>query len=139
MEGITMALTNGWGDEIDEELQNKKKLEVGFMWNFISTNNMITKFDQEVGEVNENYPKSEIAKMWNSTLIVMIIFELLMHSAILIVALPFFFLYGMILVKLSKLFKRFGYKTFGYWVIAIAGLCIGAGLNYLIWFILPAM
>jgi len=134
-----MGLTNGWGDDIDEELQNKKELKVGFMWNFISTNNMITKFDQEVGEVNENYPKSEIAKMWNSTLIIMLIFALLMYNALVIIALPFFFLYGMILFKLAKLFKRFGYKTAKYWVLAVLTVIIGAAGNYLIWYVLPGM
>lgn len=134
-----MGLTNGWGDDIDEELQNKKELKVGFMWNFISTNNMITKFDQEVGEVNENYPKSEIAKMWNSTLIVMLIFALLMYNALVVIALPFFFLYGMLLFKLAKLFKRFGYKTAKYWVLAVLTIIIRAAGNYLIWYVLPGM
>lgn len=134
-----MGLTNGWGDDIDEELQNKKKLEVGFMWNFISTNNMITKFDQEVGEVDKDYPKCEIAKMWYSTLIVMVIFELIMHSALVIIGLPFFCLYGMILFKLSKLFKRFGYSPAPYWVIAIVVIAIGAAANYLLWFLLPGL
>ena len=134
-----MGLTNGWGDDIDEELQNKKKLKVGFTWNFISTNNLITKFDQEVGEVDENYPKAEIAKMWYSTLIVMLIFEMLMYNALLIIALPFFFLYGMILFKIAKLFKRFNYKPLPYWIIAIVAVMATAGLNYLVWYILPGM
>ena len=134
-----MGLTNGWGDDIDEELKNKKELKVGFMWNFISTNNMITKFDQEVGEVNEHYPKSEIVKMWNSTLIVMLIFALLMYNALVVIALPFFFLYGMLLFKLAKLFKRFGYKTAKYWVLAVLTVIVGAAANYLIWYVLPGM
>lgn len=134
-----MGLSNGWGDDIDEELQNKKKLEVGFMWNFISTNNMITRFDQEVGEVDKDYPKSEIAKMWFSTLTVMVLFELLMRNALVIIALPFFFLYGMILIKLSKLFKRFGYKSAPYWIIAAVGVAIGAVANYVIWYVLPSL
>ncbi|MBR6478563.1 MAG: hypothetical protein IKS85_08965 [Lachnospiraceae bacterium] len=134
-----MGLTNGWGDDIDEELQNKKKLKVGFMWNFISTNNMITRFDQEVGEVDDKYPKSEIAKMFFSTLTIMVIFELLMYNALSVLALPFFFLYGMILWKIAKLFKRFGYKTMSYWLIAIVAVAAGAGLNYVIWYILPGL
>jgi len=137
--GEIMGLTNGWGDEIDEELQNKKQLKVGFSWNFISTNNLITRFDQEVGEVNENYPKSEIVKMWYSTLIVMLIFEMLMHSVLAIVALPFFFLYGMILFKLSRLFKRFGYSSLLYWLIAIGAVALCAGANYLVWYVLLGM
>lgn len=134
-----MGLTNGWGDDIDEELQNKKQLKVGFMWNFISTNNMITRFDQEVGEVNENYPKSEISKMWFSTLIVMLIFEMLMYNALFIIALPFFFLYGMILFKIARLFKRFGYSSIKYWFIAIIAVAATAGANYLVWYVLPGM
>ena len=137
--GEIMGLTNGWGDEIDEELQNKKQLKVGFSWNFISTNNLSTRFDQEVGEVNENYPKSEIVKMWYSTLIVMLIFEMLMHSVLAIVALPFFFLYGMFLFKLSGLFKRFGYSSLLYWLIAIGAIALCAGANYLVWYVLLGM
>ena len=129
-----MGLSNGWGDDIDEELQNKKKLRVGFMWNFISTNNMITKFDQEVGEVDDVYPKCEISKMWYSTLIIMFIFELLIYSALSLAALPFFFLYGMLLFKLSKLFKRFGYSSVKYWIITVITIAAGAALNYFIWY-----
>lgn len=134
-----MGLTNGWGDDIDEELKTKKRIEVGFMWNFISTNNMITRLDQEVGEVDKDYPKSEISKMWYSTLIVMVIFELMMHNALMVIALPFFFLYGMILIKMSKLFKRFGYSSASYWVMAIVFLAVGAAGNYLIWYVLPGL
>lgn len=139
MGGKKMGLTNGWGDDIDEELQNKKKIKVGFMWNFISTNNMITRFDQEVGEVDADYPKSEISKMFFSTLIMMLIFEVLIHNALAIIGLPFLALYGMILWKISKLFKRFGYKSASYWIIAIVALFAGAGLNYLIWEVLVGM
>jgi len=134
-----MGLTNGWGDEIDEELKNKKELKVGFCWNFISTSRLITQFDQEVGEVNDTYPKSEIEKMWFSTLAVMVIFELFFHSVLIIIGLPFWILYGMNLFKLSKLFKRFNYKVMKYWILAV--IIIGAGmvLNYFVWTVLPGM
>lgn len=127
-------MTNGWGDDIDDELQNKKKLRVGFTWNFISTNNMITRFDQEVGEVDENYPKSELSKMWYSTLIIMCIFVLIAHSVLAVIALPFLFLYGMILFKLSKLFKRFNYSSVKYWIITVVALAVSVGANYMIWY-----
>ena len=100
---------------------------------------MITRFDQEVGEVDKDYPKSEIAKMWYSTLVVMLVFEILFHSVICIVALPFFFLYGMILIKIARLFKRFGYSTLKHWIVTIIALIAGAAANYLIWFVLPGM
>lgn len=131
-----MGLTNGWGDDVDEELQNKKKIKAGFMWNFIMTNDMITRFDQEVSEVDENYPKAEIAKMFYSTLVMMLIFELLIHNALAILGLPFFFLYGMELWKITKLFKRFGYKTGKYVIIAIIAVLAGAALNYVLWEVL---
>lgn len=127
-------MTNGWGDDIDDELQNKKKLRVGFTWNFISTNNMITRFDQEVGEVDENYPKSELSKMWYSTLIIMCIFVLIAHSVLAVIALPFLFLYGMILFKLSKLFKRFNYSSVKYWIITVIALAATIAANYVIWY-----
>lgn len=134
-----MAMTNNWGDDIDDELKKKEKLRVGFTWNFISTNVLITRFDQEVGESDENYPKYELSKMWYSTLVVMLVFEVLFHSVICIVALPFFFLYGMILIKIAKLFKRFGYSTLKHWIITIIALIAGAAANYMIWFVLPGM
>ena len=134
-----MGLSNSWGDDVDDELKKREKLRVGFMWNFISTNNMITRMDQEVGEVDENYPKSEIEKMWYSTLVIMVIFELLFYNALCIIAIPFFFMYGMLLFKMSKLFKRFNYSVIKYWVIAVISLIIGGGLYYLIWFLLPNM
>ena len=129
----TMGLSNGWGDDIDEELQNKKKLKVGFAWNFISTNNLITKFDEEVGEIDDNYPKSEISKMWFSTVIVMMIFVLLLHDILCIVALPFLFFYGMVLFKISRLFKRFGYSPVKYWILAILCLGVSIGLRFVVW------
>lgn len=134
-----MAMTNNWGDDIDDELKKKEKLRAGFTWNFISTNVLITRFDQEVGESDENYPKYELSKMWYSTLVVMLVFEVLFHSVICIVALPFFFLYGMILIKIAKLFKRFGYSTLKHWIITIIALIAGAAANYMIWFVLPGM
>lgn len=134
-----MAMTNNWGDDIDDELKKKEKLRAGFTWNFISTNVLITRFDQEVGESDENYPKYELSKMWYSTLVVMLVFEILFHSVICIVALPFFFLYGMILIKIAKLFKRFGYSTLKHWIITIIALIAGAAANYMIWFVLPGM
>lgn len=128
-----MGLTNGWGDEIDEELQNKKKLEVGFMWNFIGTNQMITRFDQEVGEVEGDYPKDQIMKMWASTLVVMLIFGLLCHSALVIIGLPFFCLYGFLLFKIAKLLKRFGYKTGAYWAMSVGAIALIVVANFLLW------
>ena len=130
-----MGLTNGWGDDIDDELKNKKKIEVGFMWNFIGTNQMITRFDQEVGEVDGDYPKSEIMKMWASTLVVMLVFGLLCHSALTIVGLPFCCLYGFLLFKIAKLLKRFGYKTGLYWVLSIAAVAVIFVANYLLWYV----
>ncbi|MBR4732891.1 MAG: hypothetical protein IK081_09015 [Lachnospiraceae bacterium] len=134
-----MAMTNNWGDDIDDELKKKEKLRAGFTWNFISTNVLITRFDQEVGESDENYPKYELSKMWYSTLVVMLFFEIIFHSVICIVALPFFFLYGMILIKIARLFKRFGYSTLKHWIVTIIALIAGAAANYLIWFVLPGM
>ena len=134
-----MAMTNNWGDDIDDELKKKEKLRAGFTWNFISTSVLITRFDQEVGESDENYPKYELSKMWYSTLVVMLVFEILFHSVICIVALPFFFLYGMILIKIARLFKRFGYSTLKHWIVTIIALIAGAAANYLIWFVLPGM
>lgn len=134
-----MGLSNSWGDDVDDELKKREKLKVGFMWNFISTNNMITRMDQEVGEVDKDYPRTEIEKMWYSTLVIMVIFELLFYNALCIIAIPFFFLYGMLLFKMAKLFKRFNYSVTKYWMIAIISLIIGGGLYYLIWFLLPNM
>ena len=128
-----MGLTNGWGDDIDEELQNRKKIEVGFAWNFIGTNAMITRFDQEVGETDGDYPKNQIMKMWASTLAVMLVFALLCHSALVIVGLPFFCLYGMLLFKMAKLLKRFGYPTGAYWAMTVIAVVLMAGANFLLW------
>ena len=128
-----MGLTNNWGDDIDEELHNKKKLTVGFMWNFISTNHMITRFDQEVAEVEGDYPKSEIMKMWFSTVIVMLVFGLLIHNALAIIGLPFFCLYGFLLIKLGKLLKRFKYPVGGYWAVTALAIVVIIAANVALW------
>lgn len=128
-----MGLTNGWGDDIDEELKSKKKLTVGFMWNFISTNNMISRFDQEVGETDGDYPRSEIMKMWASTLVIMFLFGLLCHNALVVFGLPFVCLYGMLLFKLAKLLKRFSYPTGKYWVMTVAAWILIVVANFLLW------
>ena len=78
-------------------------------------------------------------KLLRQRLKIMVIFELIMHNALVIIGLPFFLLYGMILFKLSKLFKRFGYSPAPYWVIAIVVIAIGAAANYLLWFLLPGL
>ena len=128
-----MGITNSWGDDIDEELKNKKQLSVGFLWNFISTNQMITRFDQEVAEVDGDYPKNEIMKMWFSTIVVMLIFGLLIHNALAIVGLPFFCLYGFLIFKMAKLLKRFNYPVGVDWILTIVAIICMIGANILLW------
>lgn len=112
-------MASRWGDD-EEELQMKKeKISVGFMWNFISMNHMVTRIDQEVGEREGDYPKSELKKIWVSAMVIIQLLAILTHSVIMIATLPFIFFYALLFFKISGVLKRFGYPRKGYWAITI--------------------
>lgn len=108
-----------WDDEEEEELKKKEKISVGFMWNFISMSHMIGRIDQEVGEREGDYPKSELMKIWLSAVVIIQILAIATHSVLMVATLPFIFFYALLFFKISGALKRFGYPRKGYWVKTI--------------------
>lgn len=117
-------MNSRWGDDIDEELKKKEKISVGFMWNFISMSHMVTRIDQEVGEREGDYPKSELMKMWGSAMVIILILAIFTYSVLMVATLPFLFFYGMLFFKISGALKRFGYPRKGYWALTILLLIV---------------
>lgn len=122
-----------WGEEVEgEETLKKERITVGFAWNFISASHTLNRIDEEVGEWDEKYPKSELWKIWGSTLVIMCILLCASYSVVMIATLPFLFFYGSLLFKISKAFKRFGYPRVGYWAATILILVGMVGLSILV-------
>lgn len=125
-------MNSRWGDDIDEELKQKERISVGFMWNFISMNHMVTRIDQEVGEREGDYPKSELMKIWGSALVIIMLLAVLTHSVLMIATLPFIFFYALLFFKISGVLKRFGYPRKGYWALTVLLLIAAVAVSVLI-------
>lgn len=112
-------MVSKWGEDEEAQQMKKEKISVGFMWNFISMSHMVTRIDQEVGERENDYPKSELMKIWLSAVVIIQILAILTHSVIMIATLPFIFFYALLFFKISGVLKRFGYPRKGYWALTI--------------------
>lgn len=106
-------------DDAEAEKMEKKRFNVGFIWNFISASHMINRIDQEVGEPDGDYPKTELLKIWGASMVIIQIFLCLMYNVITVAVLPFIVLYAMNIFKVAKVLKRFNYKEKWYWPVTI--------------------
>ncbi len=127
-------MNSRWGDEVDEELLKRERVHASVMStvNFISMHRMLQKFDEEVGEVDEHYPKDEINKMWMGCLGVMFVLMLFTYNAIMIATLPFLFFYFFQLFGIYKTLKRFQYDTKTYWLKTIVLLVVLLAASFLL-------
>lgn len=125
-------MNSRWGDEEDLELSKRERISVGFMWNFISMSHMITRIDQEVGEKDQEYPRSELMKIWLSAVVIIFFLALISYSVLMIATLPFLFFYGLLFFKISGVLKRFGYPIAGYWIMTVLVLVAEVALGVLI-------
>ena len=51
-----------WGDEIDDELKQEKRVKVGFVWNFLSAGTLLRMIEEQTREVTDEYPKCELIR-----------------------------------------------------------------------------
>lgn len=113
-----------WGDEIDEELQQKRDYKVGFLVSFKSMINAINLITETQSEWDDKHPRDSFRRIWAGVMLMMFVFFALTYNVLAIATLPFIGFYFAVLIKLSKAYKNFGYKTTGFWWTTIGALII---------------
>ena len=98
-------------DDYDYEVKYAKdeKIEVGFMVNFKSMSVMINRIVEETKEVTDQYPKSELKKIWGGIMFCYLILFALSYQILIVATLPFAILYTYTLFQLFKAWKGFKY------------------------------
>ncbi|MCQ2538061.1 MAG: hypothetical protein MJ124_06660 [Lachnospiraceae bacterium] len=99
-------------DEYDYDAQYLKNhpLKVGFCIGFKSMALLINRLVDETGEVTSKYPKSELLKLWGYDMGIFFFVFLITYKVLTLAALPFYFFYGFVLVKLFIAWKKFKYS-----------------------------
>lgn len=113
---------SAWGDELDEELKNKKELKVGFVVGFKSMNVLLERIEDETIESNEKHPKQELMKIWFGLMLVFLILFLFTYSVLALVTVFFYMIYGYVLFRMFKTWKRFKYSKLQFWLMTILTL-----------------
>lgn len=114
-----------WGDDVDEELQQRhQRLKVGFVFNFMQISKILKRIEEETREWDEKYPKSELLKIWGSTMVFLLIFMTLSYNILIIVTGLFMLLNIIILFQVFGVWKRFHYSVVMYWLMTIVGLAV---------------
>lgn len=113
-----------WGEEWEEELQRDEKLKVGLLLSFKSMSLVIQRIEEETREWDDKYPKSELLKIWGSTMVILLFLFTFSYSALIVATGLFFFFYGYVLLQLGKAWKRFKYSAAFYWGITIPALIL---------------
>ena len=111
-----------WGDEFDEELQNKKELKVGFVVGFKSMNVLLERIEDETTESNEKHPKRELMTIWLGLMLVFLILFLFTYNVLALVTVFFYIIYGYVLFRMFKTWKRFKYSKVQFWLMTILTL-----------------
>ncbi|MCQ2539223.1 MAG: hypothetical protein MJ114_02115 [Acetatifactor sp.] len=124
-------------DKYDYELQeHREDLKFGVTLNFKSMMGRLSRLEEETREVTEEYPKSELKKIWLGCMAGIFLFALISYSYIIFVTLPIIFFYVLALRNLFKTWKHFGYKSGYLWKITIPTLvvavAVAVGLQLLI-------
>lgn len=120
-----------WGDEVDEELQQKQEIKVGFPISFKSMINLINLIVETQKEWDEHTPRNSFRRIWAGALLMLFIFFTLTYNVLALATLIFIGFYGYVLIKLGKAYKFFGYSTKGYiatTIVAVALLAVAAFL-----------
>lgn len=121
-----------WGDEIDEELQQKQDYKVGFLLSFKSMTNAINLITETQHEWDDKHPRDSFRRIWLGDMLMLLIFFCLTYNVLAIASLPFIGFYSFVLIKLAKAYKSFGYKRTGYWWTTAGGLLIAIAIAVLV-------
>ena len=111
-----------WGDEIDEELQNKEDFHVRFLLSFKSMLIAINKICDETLEWDDKHPRDDFRKIWCGAMLMELLFWTFSYNIMLIATLPFISFYTYVLVRLGKAYKTFGYKRAPYVIMTVGTL-----------------
>ena len=115
-------MASGWGEDIDEELKRNKRIKVGFLFNYMQMGNVIKQLDEETGEWDSKYPKSELLKIWGSDIFIIFVLALFSYKILIAATGLFFIFYGHILIQVFKVWRRFQYSGWKYWIMTILTL-----------------
>lgn len=124
-----------WGDEIDDELKQEKRVKVGFVWNFLSAGTLLRMIEEQTREVTDEYPKRELIKIWASALVVSFLLISVSYSVLLVATLPFVAMYLYLLIQTARVWKQFHYSVATYWLMTVLALAVvvagGMGLRHI--------
>lgn len=124
-----------WGDEIDDELKQEKRVKVGFVWNFLSAGTLLRMIEEQTREVPDEYPKRELIKIWASALVVFFLLISVSYSVLLVATLPFVAMYLYLLIQTARVWKQFHYSVATYWLMTVLALAVvvagGMGLRHI--------
>lgn len=123
-----------WGEENDEELQQKqqdnklRRIPISFK----TMMNTINYINENQREWDDKTPRDSFRLIWLGDMLMLFIFFCLTYNVLIMATLPFIGFYGYVMIKLSKAYKRFKYKLAGYWWTTAAALAILGGLAFVI-------
>ncbi len=114
-----------WGDDIDEELQQRQqKIKVGFVFNFMQINRLLKRIEEETREWDKKYPKSELLKIWGSTVAFSLLLVMLSYNILIIVTGLFMIFNIIIFFQVFGVWKRFNYSAAAYWGMTVGALAV---------------
>ena len=121
-----------WGDEFDEELQDKKEIKVGIMFSFKSMNHVLGRIADETREWDDKHPKQELMKIWTNVMVIFLVLFSLSYSVLALATGFFYFFYLYIIIQIFGVWKQFHYSKAAYWLMTVGALAINFAIA---WFI----
>lgn len=119
-----------WGDEVDEELQQKKEYKAKLPLSFKSMTNILNYIEETQREWDDKTPRDSFRRIWAGNMIMMLVFFCATYNVVALVSIPFMGFYFYVLIKLSKAYKHFGYKRGIYWFTTIVTLILLIGVAF---------
>lgn len=123
---------SNWGDENDDELQNRQRKEYGVLISFKSMINAINSISEETGDYDENYPKKSLDNIWFGDVLMLGFFILFTYNIVAIATIPFIGLYFYVLIKLSTVYGQFKYSKGSFWLKTIIALALVTAITTLL-------
>ena len=108
-------------DDYDDEVQEQKRIHLGFNFNFKSMYIKIGQVVDAKGDKDDHYPKDGLIKYWGCAMFVLFILFVFSHSLFLVATCPFIFFYAFVVFQVFKAMKVFEDKR---WPLLIATLVL---------------